>query len=94
MLAKDGPSLHTAVGFQTNHPRCKSHCGKLARPAILMFGDSTYVHHKKKDWKRFNNWTKTVKECLINDPNSKLVIVEVGCGKNVPTVRYFLTFQR
>lgn len=62
-------------------PLCP-HCGSLARPNILMFGDFEWdearterQHHRFSEWIQSNN-------------NRSIVIVEMGAGKAVPTVRH------
>jgi len=59
-------------------PKC-SHCKGDARPHVLMFGDFDWVGKRKTG---YSKWKKEVIES-----GSKLVILEVGCGKRVPTVR-------
>merc|ERR1712087_282223 len=83
------PGRAAAAGFTQNHPTCPQ-CGSPARPAILMFGD---WHHKDDDNQeaRFDAWNKAVlkemKEMSEKSTPVKAVILEVGAGKNVPTVR-------
>ncbi|TDN68818.1 NAD-dependent SIR2 family protein deacetylase [Paraburkholderia sp. BL10I2N1] len=61
-------------------PRCPR-CGSLARPNILMFGDWAWVDVPyEKQRERLAAWTSSV---------SKLVVVELGAGKALPTVRRF-----
>jgi NAD-dependent SIR2 family protein deacetylase len=64
-------------------PRCK-HCGKIARPNILMFGDYGWIPHRtEKQEFLFEKWLERL---LIMD--YRLVIIEIGAGKAVPTVRW------
>jgi NAD-dependent SIR2 family protein deacetylase len=61
-------------------PRCPR-CGALARPNILMFGDWAWVDVPyEKQRQRLAAWISTV---------PKLVVVELGAGKALPTVRRF-----
>ncbi|RKE34698.1 NAD-dependent SIR2 family protein deacetylase [Paraburkholderia sp. BL23I1N1] len=61
-------------------PRCPR-CGSLARPNILMFGDWGWVDAPyEKQMQRLDAWISTV---------AKLVVVELGAGKALPTVRRF-----
>jgi len=62
-----------------NFPYCRE-CGKIARPNILMFGDFKFVD-KRVDIQiaRFEYWLSQI--------DGGLVIVEIGAGKAVPTVR-------
>lgn len=62
-------------------PACLE-CGSLARPNILMFGDGAWNEIRSfEQEKRFRSWRDGLKR-------SRLVIVECGAGKAVPTVRY------
>lgn len=62
------------------YPRCPF-CGGLARQNVLMFDDWFY-NSNYQDLKRtsLEQWIKGV-------PN--LVVIELGAGKAIPTVRYF-----
>ncbi len=61
-------------------PRCPR-CGAVARPNILMFGDWGRVGLPyEKQQQRLAAWLSSV---------SKLVVVEVGAGIALPTVRRF-----
>jgi len=59
-------------------PKCP-HCNTDARPHVLMFGDFDWIGKRKTG---YNKWKREVMES-----NAKLAILEVGCGKRVPTVR-------
>jgi len=62
------------------YPTCPN-CGCIARPNILMFGDTSWVNWRTKFQKaRFHEWRQTV-----NNP----VVIEIGAGKSIPTVREF-----
>lgn len=62
-------------------PACNK-CGKLTRPNILMFDDSTWirsrVHQQKEGYRK---WLSTL------DDGGKLVVVECGAGTTVSTIR-------
>ena len=61
-------------------PECP-HCGALARPNILMFGDYGWVAHRSEEQTgRFSDW--------LESNRGRLVVVECGAGTAVPTVRY------
>lgn len=61
-------------------PTCPS-CGRLARPNVLMFGDWSWLSHRTHDQeRRMAKW-------LGGIVGTRLVIVEVGAGTAVPTVR-------
>jgi len=83
------PASAELTGFTRNCPRCPQ-CGGMARPAILMFGDCDWVpdHAQQKRWKR---WHEAVQE-VITGRTVRAVVLEIGAGKNVPTVR--LTSER
>ena len=62
-----------------NYPLCKN-CKAIARPNILMFGDFRFVEKRLNlQLARFEYWLSQIDE--------KLVIIEIGAGKVVPTVR-------
>lgn len=63
---------------------CCPHCGALARPNILMFGDFDWdgVRTDEQE-RRFAQWTTG----FPRDPAVKLVVVECGAGTAVPSVR-------
>jgi len=61
-------------------PRCP-HCGSLARPNILMFGDWGWVDARQQvQHAALREWLATVK---------RPVIVELGAGSAIPSVRSF-----
>jgi NAD-dependent SIR2 family protein deacetylase len=63
-------------------PRCPS-CGALARPNILMFGDTEWDYSRTYPQEvRLNDGLQTVQ-------SSRLVIVECGAGMALPSVRRF-----
>ena len=61
-------------------PKCK-HCDAMARPNILMFGDFSWQQERtERQYKCFSNW-------LNQFDNGELVVIELGAGTAVPTVR-------
>ena len=61
-------------------PSCPT-CGNLARPNVLMFGDWGWDSSRASEQQRWQQrW-------LINKTNSKMVVIEIGAGKAIPTVR-------
>lgn len=59
-------------------PRCP-HCGALARPNILMFNDGRWnAGRTEAQCERFVRWRRTVRD---------LVVVELGAGVDIPSVR-------
>jgi len=66
-------------------PRCP-HCGALARPNILMFGDGRWVDARTAtQYDRLDTWRRRV---------GRLVVVELGAGTDVPSVRRMVEAQR
>jgi NAD-dependent SIR2 family protein deacetylase len=62
-------------------PECPE-CGALARPNVLMFGDWDWVPSRTAaQERRFEAWLRTL-------AGRRLVIVEIGAGSAVPTVRH------
>lgn len=66
-------------------------CGGRARPAVLMFGDSQWVDVDEQE-RRWDRWVSAVENLIarrsagLADP-LRIVILEIGCGGNVTTVR-------
>ena len=61
-------------------PSCK-HCGGLARPNILMFGDYGWLPDRSARQRRsLEGWLQDIGD-------ASLAIVEMGAGSGVPTVR-------
>jgi NAD-dependent SIR2 family protein deacetylase len=61
-------------------PHCP-HCGGLARPNILMFGDWGWLDRRTTlQYQRLQQWLATIE---------RLVCIEIGAGTNIPTVRHF-----
>lgn len=65
-----------------NLPMCP-HCNKLARPNILMFGDWNWIFSRSNmQTERFDDWLSNAKKRDL-----QLVIIEMGAGSAVATVR-------
>lgn len=61
-------------------PQCP-HCGGLARPNILMFGDWDWIDDRTLGQQsRLRNWLGNT---------SRRVVIELGAGTAIPTVRWF-----
>lgn len=61
-------------------PHC-ARCGGLARPNILMFGDDGWLAQRtSRQQDRLDTWRRKVR---------RLVVLELGAGIHVPTVRWF-----
>ena len=82
----DGHELHIDVDDGTMRavsplPTCPE-CGALARPNVLMFNDWNWLPHRMSDQeRRFASWLETL-------GGARLVIIEIGAGSAVPTVRF------
>lgn len=61
-------------------PRCPN-CGALARPNILMFGDPDWLEHRTEAQRR------NLVNLLVRA--ERPVVIEVGAGSDIPTVRQF-----
>jgi len=65
-----------------DEPYCKN-CGKIIVPNILLFGGTTFNEVRVKEQNaKFLQWLSDVKDL-------KVVILEIGAGKTVPTIRNF-----
>ncbi|MCL4643812.1 SIR2 family NAD-dependent protein deacylase [Burkholderia multivorans] len=70
----------TTCLLESEMPRCP-HCGGLARPNILMFGDWQWVeNHTVGQERRLAAWLESVE---------RPVVIELGAGRAIPTVRQF-----
>ena len=64
-------------------PRCPN-CGAVARPNILMFDDASWFSHRTDaQHERYEVWLNK----LVRSTWAKLVVIELGAGNAVPTVR-------
>ena len=63
-----------------NYPKCPK-CGAIARPNILMFGDWGWNEKRANIQEaRYNRFVK-------HNRKNKMVIIEIGAGTVIPTVR-------
>ncbi len=70
----------TTCRLQNARPRCP-HCGALARPNILMFSDWNWVdRYAQRQASLLVSWLRSV---------NRLVVLEMGAGRALPTVRRF-----
>lgn len=71
--------LHT-IRTSSQLPMC-IHCREIARPNILMFNDMDWIEERTSaQWERWKTWYHRVE-------SSRLVVIELGAGLGVPTVR-------
>jgi NAD-dependent SIR2 family protein deacetylase len=72
----------TAFRARDPLPRCR-HCGGLARPNILMFGDGSWIGHRSEaQHQRLARWIQTLER-----RSARLAVIELGAGTAIPTVR-------
>lgn len=70
----------SACRLRNTPPRCPS-CGNVARPNILMFGDGGWLAARTgAQQQRLEAWRQRV---------GRLLVIELGAGLAVPTVRWF-----
>jgi NAD-dependent SIR2 family protein deacetylase len=68
-----------------NSPPSCPLCGSLARPNILMFGDWNWLGRRSQSQQqRETQWLES-----IADSEARVVIVEMGAGTAIPSVRHF-----
>ncbi|MHB1199163.1 MAG: SIR2 family NAD-dependent protein deacylase [Polaromonas sp.] len=68
-----------------NAPPLCPHCGGLARPNIMMFGDWNWQHQRSEaQRRREDRWLDS-----IGNNQARVVIVEMGAGNAIPSVRHF-----
>ncbi len=82
------PADEFQIGIDESTFRCAQplpvcpHCGGLARPNVLMFGDGSWDPARTVQQEmRLENW--------LDNVYGKLVVIELGAGCAVPTVRAF-----
>lgn len=74
-----------ACRLRSEPPVCP-HCGALARPNILMFNDGAWIADRTEaQYARLERWRKAV---------DKLVVIELGAGVDIPSVRRMSEIQR
>lgn len=70
----------TACRLLNALPLCP-HCGAIARPNILMFGDGDWLERRSAlQHRALQQWLATVERPLC---------IEIGAGTRIPTVRHF-----
>jgi len=92
MLAKDDtvmpevdPKAEPESGILwSNNPRCLK-CKYYARPHILMFGDFSCLGISSGGYYK---WRTEVHKLANTKKNYNIVVLEIGAGDNVPSVRY------
>ncbi|CAN7187942.1 NAD-dependent deacetylase [Pseudoduganella sp. LjRoot289] len=75
------PDVDAAACRLRNAPPTCPHCGGLARPNILMFGDWEWLERRSEQQAaRQQAWLARVKQPLV---------IELGAGTAIPSVRHF-----
>ena len=74
-------SVDTTTMRSRSVPRC-IHCGGVARPNILMFGDFSWLR------RRTDLQEERFQDFLSRHGGSSLVVIECGAGTAIPTIRY------
>ena len=68
-----------------NVPPCCPLCASLARPNILMFGDWHWLDQRSQSQgQRETQWLESIADCA-----ARVVIVEIGAGTAIASVRHF-----
>ena len=63
-------------------PKCR-HCGGMARPNVLMFGDNAWLDARSDGQEtQFQSWLQQ-----LSASGARLTVLEFGAGTGVPTVR-------
>jgi NAD-dependent SIR2 family protein deacetylase len=75
------PEIDVETGHLRNAAPVCPHCGGLARPNILMFGDGGWLPRRSlKRERKLEDWL-----CDAARP----VVIEIGAGTAIPSVRWF-----
>lgn len=62
-------------------PKC-IYCGGVARPNVLMFGDFSWLSDRTRSQGR------AFDEFLTDNRGARIVVLEIGAGTAIPTIRY------
>jgi NAD-dependent SIR2 family protein deacetylase len=73
--------VDTTTMLSRSIPKC-IHCGAVARPNILMFGDFSWIS------RRTDAQEERFQEFLERHTEEQVVIIECGAGTAIPTIRY------
>ncbi|OWZ06748.1 hypothetical protein PHMEG_00020957 [Phytophthora megakarya] len=61
-------------------------CGGKGRPNVLMFHDTQWIANATEE-NGYIAWESVMELMLEEDPTLNLVVLEIGCGTRVPSVR-------
>jgi NAD-dependent SIR2 family protein deacetylase len=79
------PEIDTAQCRLLNAPPRCPHCGALARPNILMFGDADWNEQREQQQgAALQAWLEGLHS------STRLTVLEIGAGTAVPSVRHFV----
>jgi NAD-dependent SIR2 family protein deacetylase len=79
------PSVNAETCQLLNELPACPHCGGLARPNILMFGDENWQYLQSEiQRRREDRWL-----AMLEENNARVVVVEIGAGTAIPSVRHF-----
>jgi NAD-dependent SIR2 family protein deacetylase len=79
------PQVNDGTCRLLNEPPHCPHCGGLARPNILMFGDWNWlVQRSQEQRQRETRWLES-----LSDNQARVVVIEIGAGTAIPSVRHF-----
>ena len=69
-------------------PRC-AECAAPLRPSVLMFGDpdTVLISRLAAAADQYQAWEDAMEEAVVSDTRLSVVVLELGCGTNVPSVR-------
>jgi NAD-dependent SIR2 family protein deacetylase len=75
------PEVDVEQCLLLNAPPTCPHCGGMARPNIMMFGDWDWLGNRQDAQDRqIEHWLSNV---------SRVVVIEIGAGTAIPSVRHF-----
>lgn len=79
------PEVDAATCHLLNDAPACPHCGGLARPNVLMFGDWNWVSRRSDTQRRTEaSWLSRTAEA-----RPRIVVIEMGAGTAIPSVRHF-----
>ena len=76
---------HIVIQSFDELPYCP-HCDKICRPSVLMFDDEEWIGFEGEGAVHFDiydTWEEAVEEFLCENPQSSIVLLEIGCGDKV-----------
>ena len=84
----DGAEARKPPTWAELPPRCPE-CAAPLRPSVLMFGDDdpALLRRLTASADAYQAWEEGMEVALASDSRARLVILELGCGTRVPSVR-------